>query len=90
MKHIFVLIATTAMLSGCAQTNTGIVKIADDTYMYSRSERTEFSGGVIKAQLFTESNEFCAKQGKKLVPINSTAQDYGATWANAEIQFRCQ
>ena len=91
------LIATIAMvfafsLAGCASTNTGIVQIAEDTYMYAKQDWSAYSGSVVKAELYKEANVFCMSKGKKFVPLNSTAEDYKPyqSSAAAEIQFNCK
>lgn len=78
------------LLGGCA-TGSGIVEIAENTYMHSKfGSFTTFSGSAVKADLYKEANHFCKKSGKKFVPLNSTAQDVNlATYASAEIQFQC-
>jgi hypothetical protein len=87
-----IIAAAVLALSGCAAPSTGIVKIADDTYMYSKQDWMAYSGGSVKADMYKEAGEFCAKQGKKLVPIGSTSQDYAIarSSASAEIQFACK
>ncbi|MEO8021060.1 MAG: hypothetical protein ABI660_04265 [Polaromonas sp.] len=51
---------------------------------------TTFSGSQVKAELYADATAFCAKTGKKLVPVSSTSEDSGlAKYASAEIQFRC-
>lgn len=90
-KLAFVAAIATSILAGCA-TNTGIVQIADDTYMYAKQDWMAHSGGVVKAELYKEANAFCAGKGKKFTPVNSTSQDallYQAS-AGAEIQFTCK
>jgi hypothetical protein len=90
LRYIFFGIAALT-ITGCASTNTGIVQIADDTYMYSKQDWMAYSGGVVKAELYKESNAFCASKGKKFAPLNSTAADYGMSQsAGAEIQFTCK
>ena len=76
---------------GCATPGSGIVEIADDTYMHSKfGSMLTYSGGEVKAELYKEANQFCAAKGKKLKPLNSTSQDSGiGTYASAEIQFKC-
>ncbi len=93
MKKLFFLtVAALSTLAGCAATNTGIVQIADDTYMSSKQDWSEYSGGVVKAELYKEANAFCASKGKKIAPLNSTAEDYKPyqSSAAAEIQFSCK
>lgn len=91
IKLVFIVAITTSALAGCA-TNTGIVQIADDTYMYAKQDWMAHSGGVVKAELYKEANAFCAAKGKKFTPANSSSQDallYQAS-AGAEIQFTCK
>lgn len=79
----------TVINAGCA-TNTGIVQIADDTYMYSKQDGWAQSGGAIKAGLYKEANDFCRSKGKKLTPLNSNSVDLtNRQMASAEIQFTC-
>lgn len=86
------LLFSAALIVGCATHGSGIVEITDNTYMHSKfGSFVTFSGSEVKADLFKEANQFCAAKGKKLRPINSTAVDSGmATYASAEIQFRCE
>lgn len=75
-----------------SSTNTGIVQIADDTYMYAKQDWMGYSGSVVKAELYKEANAFCVSKGKKFTPVNSTSQDavvYQVS-AGAEIQFTCK
>lgn len=92
MKRTLMIAAIASALSGCASTNTGIVQIADDTYMYARQDWMERSGGVVKAALYKEANAFCSGNGKKFEPLNSTAENRKPyqSWAGAEIQFACR
>lgn len=86
------IVAFTAVgASGCATPGSGIVEIADDTYMHSKfGSMLTYSGSEVKAELYKEANQFCAAKGKKLEPLNSTSQDSGiGTYASAEIQFKC-
>jgi hypothetical protein len=83
--------ALVALLAGCSTPNTGVVPIGNGLYMHSKfGSFTTFSGGEVKAELFKEAATYCERQGKKLVPVNSTSKDSGyGTYASAEIQFRC-
>lgn len=92
MKKSLFAIAILSALAGCASTDTGIVQIADDTFMYSKEDWKEYSGGVVKAKLYQEANEFCVSKGKKFAPLNSTATDFSPyqSTAAAEIQFTCK
>jgi hypothetical protein len=95
MKKLFTsLIALLELMFsfGCATTGTnGIVKIGPDLYMVGGLGKfTDFSSSAIKARLYKQANEFCEKQGRVMVPIDSTGKDseYGQ-YASAEIQFLC-
>jgi len=91
-KTLTITLAALSVLSGCASTNTGIVEIADNRYMYAKQDWTAHSGGVVKVGMYKEANAFCAAKGKKLVPLESKSQDaviYQVS-AGAEIQFSCQ
>lgn len=93
MKFIYVsLLAVSVTVVGCASTNTGIVPISADTYMYAKQDWTAYSGSVVKAELYKEANEFCIAKGKKFIPLSSTSEDYKLNLASAaaEIQFKCQ
>lgn len=91
-KSFFLAAVVLSTLAGCAATSTGIVQIADDTYMSSKQDWWAYSGGVVKAELYKEANAFCLSKGKKIVPLNSTADDYNPyqSSAAAEIQFSCK
>jgi hypothetical protein len=93
MRRLAILTVITGFtISGCASTNTGIVQIGDDTYMYAKQDWMAHSGSVVKAELYKEANAFCASKGKKFIPLNSTSQDYAMyrSSAAAEIQFNCK
>lgn len=79
------------LLAGCTSP-TGIVPIGSGVYMSSKlGGMSTYSGGVVKAELFKEAGEFCAKQGKQVQALNSTSLDTIAyNYASAEIQFRCE
>lgn len=91
---IYLLLAPIVLstLAGCAATSTGVVQIADDTYMSSKQDWWAYSGGAVKAELYKEASAFCVSKGKKIVPLNSTAGDYSPyqSSAAAEIQFSCK
>ena len=88
---VLIVKLTVAGVIVCATPGSGIVEIADDTYMDSKfGSMLTFSGGEVKAELYKEANQFCAAKGKKLIPLDSTANDSGiGTYASAEIQFKC-
>ncbi len=75
-----------------AHGTTGMVQTGDGIYMSSKpGSMATFNGGQVKAELFQEASEFCAKSGKCSVPVNPTSKDSGlGTYASAEVQFRCE
>jgi hypothetical protein len=89
-KKLSVLFAIVLFLGGCAS-NTGIVKISDDTYLSAKQETMAWSGSTIKVKLYQEANDFCAKMGKKFVQVSNTSVDARYDqFAGAEIQFKCE
>lgn len=91
MKRIMKKCLLVLALSGCAVTNTGIVKIADETYMVGEQDKFESFGTVLKARLYRQANEFCSEKGRKVQLVNDRADDQiGNRAASAEVQFRCQ
>lgn len=77
-------------LAGCA--NPGIVQIAPDTYMISRTDKGGIFGNAsaMKAEAFQEANDFAAAKGKVAIPVTVQEQPMrvGAGFASIDIQFR--
>jgi hypothetical protein len=85
------LAAAAVLLAGCAS-KTGIVPIGDGIYMSSTQDYSlNYHGGKVKAELYKEAADFCAKQGKKSVPVSDSARDaaFYSNYASAEVKFRC-
>lgn len=91
MKLIQMLLFAIAV-TACSTPGSGIVEISNNAYMHSKfGSLFTYSGSEVKADLYREASAFCVEKGRKIIPINSTAQDSGlATYASAEIQFRCE
>lgn len=89
--NLSVLFTAIAALAGCA-TNTGIVQLTDDTYMYGKQDMLAWSGSVVKAEMYKEAIAFCKGKGQKFAPLDSTSSDYvvSGSLAGAEIQFKCR
>lgn len=86
----FILIGFAA-LAGCAST-TGVLPIGDGLYMSSKQDYSlNYHGGKVKAELYQEAAQFCAGQGKKVVPVTDSSRDAAmySNYASAEIKFRC-
>ncbi len=87
-----VIVCAALLLAGCATTSTdGVVKIGQDQYMIgTQGNFSDYSGSAVKARLYQQGAEYCASKGRQITPIASTGQDAAfATYASAEIQFRC-
>ena len=79
------------LISSCASTSN-IVPAGPDTYMISGYDRSiGASGGIVKAELFKQASDYCTKENKVFVPVNSSGVDYKVfrNLANAELTFRC-
>lgn len=91
MKRLLVF-ALSALLVACANTGTGgVVSIGPNLYMIGGlGEFTDFSSTSVKARFYQQASQYCASMGKTMVPVNSSGRDSGlATYATAEVQFRC-
>lgn len=89
-KQTAILLALLA--TGCAGLGTdGVVEIGPNTYMVGGlGGFTDFSSSAVKARYFKQASQFCSEKGMTMQPLNSTGQDSGiATYASAEVQFRC-
>jgi len=89
---IALALAAAAALVGCAS-KTGIVPIGNGIYMSSMQDYSlNYHGGKVKAELYKDAAEFCAKQGKSSVPVSDSERDaaFYSQYASAEIKFRCQ
>ena len=78
-----------AVLMGCA--NPGIVKLSQDTYMLSRTDKGGVFGNAsaMKADVIREANEFAASQGKIAIPISlNESPMYIGHFASVDYQFR--
>ena len=87
VRGLLIAVACVA-LSACS-TTTGIVPIGSGLYMLGAQDGWAYTGSSVKAHLYGQATEFCAKQGKEVQPLDSTAHDSGTQYATAEIQFRC-
>ncbi len=91
MKQLHAAVVVVGIaLAGCA--SSGPVPIGKDTYMITKQSSTGFhSGASVKADLYREAGEFCAKTGLEFQPVGENAKDGvpGFRFANAEVVFRC-
>ncbi len=90
MKKInLVLMSAVATLTACVS-STGPVPMGRDTYMIGLDGKGFLSSSEIIARAYKEANEFCRKQNKELMPINSRQRgmSFGVD-PSAELQFMC-
>lgn len=89
MKYILILAAF--MLAACS--STGVVRMDSGTYMIAkRSVQVGFGPpDSVKADVYREANDFCAKQQKEVETINLEVTNSGfARPGNVFLQFRCK
>lgn len=83
------LIFGAVFLAGCA--SSGVVPLGQDSYMVSRRGSGAWtSSSELKAMVFQEANDYCAKQGKKTQVIDSHQEGPGlGHLPEADVQFKC-
>jgi hypothetical protein len=85
-----ILIAVGLMQVACA--SSGPISIGKDTFMITKQSSTGYhSGASVKADLYREASEYCARQRLNFQPVRERAKDGvpGYAFANAEVIFRC-
>ena len=88
-RYLLASLAIATFLVGCA--NPGIVKVSEDTYMLSRTDKGGVFGNAsaMKADVIREANEFAEKKGKVAVPITLTESPMSiGHFASVDYQFR--
>jgi hypothetical protein len=92
LKNIIAIIIPSLFLVGCPS-YTGIVKIANDSYMVSKQQATGFPGlGNMRAEIITDAKNYCNDFGKELniTNIKETQPPYiFGNYPRSEIQFTC-
>ena len=79
------------ILTGCA--STGVVQMDADNYMIAKkSPQVGFGPPIgVRAEVYQEANDFCAKQNKTVETINLELTNAGfARSAAATLEFRCK
>ena len=87
----YILAIAVVMLVSCS--STGVVPMDSGTYMIAkRSAQAGFGPpNGVKADVYREANEFCAKQHKTVETVNLEVTDSGfARPGNVSLQFRCK
>jgi uncharacterized protein YcfL len=85
------LLLASCLLVACS--SSGPIATGKDTYMITKQSAGGLlvSGASVKAEILTEANQFCAKNGKTMELTNSEAKNAipFARMPSAEIEFRC-
>ena len=78
-------------LGGCGTDSGGVVPTGPDSYMVGGlGGMTDYSGSAVKARLYKQAASFCQQRNEVMSPLASSGSDSGyATYASAEVQFRC-
>jgi hypothetical protein len=92
LKNIIAITITSLFLVGCPS-YTGIIKIANDSYMVAKQQATGFPGlGNMRAEIITDAKNYCNDFGKELniTNIKETQPPYiFGNYPRSEIQFTC-
>ena len=90
MKTILIVWAISLMLIGCS--STGVVAMDRGTFMISKRSAQFGMGPPVgaKADVYTEANEYCAKQSMQVETVELIMTDSGfARPGSVTLQFRC-
>lgn len=91
MKNISTLCFLILVLLGCS--STGVVPADKGTYIISKQSAAGIFGtsGGVKADIYSEANEFCAKKGMAVETINKEIKDAVpfVRTSSAMIEFKC-
>jgi hypothetical protein len=80
--------ALTLIIGGCA--SSGIVPTGQDTFIVSKTGGGFQSGATVKAAVYVEANDFCAKSGNVIETISTHETEAGfGKQPSAELQFKC-
>lgn len=91
MQRSIFLFTTIFLLSSCA--STGVVQTDSGIYMIAKRS-AQFGFGppdAIKAEVYTEANEFCVKTNKEVETIKLEVTNTGlGRPGNVSLTFRCK
>ncbi|WP_407278305.1 hypothetical protein U5817_17940 [Aromatoleum evansii] len=87
----FTVFLLSIALAGCA--STGVVPADRGTYMISKQSAAGIFGtsGGVRADIYTEANEFCARTNKGVETMNLELKDAipFVRTSSATLQFKC-
>lgn len=91
MRFASFLFSVSAVLAGCA--STGVVPADRGTYMLSKQSAAGIFGtsGGVRADIYAEANEFCARTNKTVETVNLELKDAVpfVRTSSATLQFKC-
>ena len=91
MKTIYFILGATILVSGCA--STGVVPADRGTFMVAKQSAAGIFGtsGGVRADVYTEANEFCARNGNTVETVNIEVKDAVpfVRTGSALIKFKC-
>jgi hypothetical protein len=94
MKYISIFVAFISvafMFTACS--STGVVRMDSGTYMIAKRS-AQFGFGPpdgVKADVYREANDYCAKEKKEVETINLEVTNSGfARPGNVSLHFRCK
>ena len=91
MKSTHAILCISVVLAGCA--STGVVPADRGTYMISKQSAAGVFGtpGGVKADVYAEANEYCARTGNAFETVNLEVKDAipFVRTGSASLQFRC-
>ena len=91
LRAIYITCCLAIVLIGCA--SSGIVQTDGDKYMIAKkSPQVGFGPPIgVRAEVYQEANDFCAKQNKTMETIKLELTNAGfARSAAATLEFRCK
>ena len=91
VTYFILTFAASFLVLGCA--STGVVPADKDTFFISKQSAAGVFGTPegVKADIYTEANEFCGKQGKAVetVQVDAKRAIPFARQGSASLNFRC-
>ena len=90
MRNSSIIVVAALVLSAC--TSSGVIPMDKGTFLITKRSAQVGVGPPVgtKADVYTEANEFCQKQGKEVETVNFNMYDtYPARPGGVELQFKC-
>ena len=91
--HLAIALSSSLLLAGCASApeRTDFVEIGNNTYTISASSDATDNGGIVRAELIKQAQEFCANKDLKFRLLKSRFNDGNEDKSTtATIDFVCE